>query len=60
MKLHPIGAAALSVGYSGMMNFGQSERYNVHESRTDIKYTDSGKALSKRRKRRLRGKGQPC
>lgn len=55
-----LAMAALSMGGAGVMSFGQSERYNVHEPRNDIKYTDSGKALSKRRKRRLRGKGQPC
>ncbi len=49
--------AALGVAGASGLAFGQQPRYNVHEPRTDISYTDSGKPMSKRRKRRLRGKG---
>jgi len=46
--------AAASLG----MAFGQSgPRYNTHEPR-DLTYTDSGKPMSKRAKRRARGKAK--
>jgi hypothetical protein len=48
--------AMLSVG----MAFSQSgPQYNAHFARNDLTYFDSGKPVSKRAKRRLRGKGHP-
>lgn len=47
--------AAMSLGVS----FGSASNYTFssHEANPDAKYSDSGKPVSKRRKRRLRGKG---
>lgn len=49
--------AALSMG----MSFGSASNYTfcTHEPNPNAKYTDSGKPMSKRRQRRLRGKAKP-
>lgn len=53
-----VGAiTALSIGGAAGFAFGPGPT-NVHEPRNDLQYTDSGKPMSKRRKRRLRGKGK--
>ena len=54
----PAGQMAALVAASLGMAFGSSgPRYNTHEPR-DLQYTDSGKPMSKRRKRRLRAKAK--
>ena len=50
-----IAAASMGLGFGSAANY----TFCSHEPNPNAKYTDSGKALSKRRKRRLRGKGQP-
>lgn len=54
----PVFAAAMSAARLGFMNSGYDFALCQHEPNPNARYTDSGKPLSKRRKRRLRGKGQ--
>lgn len=51
------GLALLGAGLGAPL--GGSERTCVHHPRPELTYIDTPKPLSKRRARRLRGKGQP-
>ncbi len=57
MQIKNVAAiAAMSMG----MSFGSASNYTFgnHEPNPNATYTDSGKPMSKRRKRRLRGKAK--
>jgi len=46
-----IAALSMGIGFGSASNYG----FDLHSPNPNAKYTDSGKPMSKRRKRRLRG-----